>query len=230
MKNQFLEPNVSRSRTIKKLSTLSKSLDKLLNGGIETGILTNIYGDAGAGKTNICLQVACSCIKGGKKVAYIDTEGVSVERLYQIGGSELDFTKIIFFTPHTLEEQEKQVKALINIKGLGLIIVDTINTYLRLKYLEDPDGCDIPILRQLDVLHTIARKSEVPVIITGQVYMKKDFPEIKQFGGKNVEYFAKTIIKLEKIGINKRKATLMKHRSLPEGTEVEFNLTPTGVE
>ncbi|MFQ6059790.1 MAG: ATPase domain-containing protein [Thermoplasmata archaeon] len=62
-----------------------ESLDDLLEGGVESGCLTLLYGEAGSGKTNICLQLARNVARK-KKVAYIDTEGVSVERLKQICG------------------------------------------------------------------------------------------------------------------------------------------------
>jgi len=49
-----------------------------LGGGIECGSVTLLYGEAGTGKTNICLQAAFSLIeREGKKVAYVDTEGLS---------------------------------------------------------------------------------------------------------------------------------------------------------
>jgi len=60
------------------------SLDELLEGGVEAGIITEIYGEGGTGKTNICIQAAKSCVEEGKKVIYIDTEGISKERLLQV--------------------------------------------------------------------------------------------------------------------------------------------------
>lgn len=86
-----------------------KPLDELLGGGIESGSLTSLYGEAGSGKTNICLQLARNVVLSGKKVVFIDTEGVSFERLKQICSQDFDkVTKgILFFTPYSLEEQEK---------------------------------------------------------------------------------------------------------------------------
>ena len=59
-----------------RLSLNCSSLDKLIGGGLEPKIITEIYGEAGTGKTNICLQSARECAKQGKKVAFIDSEGV----------------------------------------------------------------------------------------------------------------------------------------------------------
>ena len=79
-------------------------LDDLLGGGIESGSLTSLYGEAGSGKTNICLQLTRNVVNSGKKVVFIDTEGVSFTRLEQICGEDFDtITKsILFFTPYSL--------------------------------------------------------------------------------------------------------------------------------
>lgn len=63
------------------LTTGSKELDKLLEGGIETGSLTEVFGEFRTGKTQLChtLCVACQLpldAGGGEgKAMYIDTEG-----------------------------------------------------------------------------------------------------------------------------------------------------------
>ena len=69
---------------MKRLKLECKPLDVLLEGGFEYQSITEIYGEAGTGKTNICLQAARECSLLGKKTAYIDSEGVSIERLQQI--------------------------------------------------------------------------------------------------------------------------------------------------
>ncbi len=58
--------------------------DRLLGGGIEKGSVTLFYGKAGAGKTNVCLQIARNIATRGQRVAYIDTEGLSSDRLGQV--------------------------------------------------------------------------------------------------------------------------------------------------
>jgi DNA repair protein RadB len=41
-----------------------ESLDSLLGGGFESGIITQLYGEAGTGKTNIALQLAIQAVSG----------------------------------------------------------------------------------------------------------------------------------------------------------------------
>ena len=44
-----------------KLSCGSTELDKLLEGGVETGSITEIFGEFRTGKTQICHQLAVTC-------------------------------------------------------------------------------------------------------------------------------------------------------------------------
>lgn len=63
------------------LTTGSRELDKLLGGGIETGSITEMFGEFRTGKTQICHTMAVTCqlpiAQGGGegKCLYIDTEG-----------------------------------------------------------------------------------------------------------------------------------------------------------
>ena len=49
-----------RSETIR-LTTGSKEFDKLLQGGVEAGSITELFGEFGTGKTQLCHQLAVTC-------------------------------------------------------------------------------------------------------------------------------------------------------------------------
>jgi DNA repair protein RAD51 len=67
--------------THQQLTSGSKELDKLLGGGIETGSLTEVFGEFRTGKTQLCHTLCVTCqlpldMGGGEgKAMYIDTEG-----------------------------------------------------------------------------------------------------------------------------------------------------------
>ena len=73
------------------LTTGSKDVDDLLRGGIETGSITEIFGEFRTGKTQLCHTLCVTCQlpleQGGAeaKAMYIDTEGTfRPERLVEI--------------------------------------------------------------------------------------------------------------------------------------------------
>ena len=207
------------------------SLDALLGGGLESGIITRVYGEAGSGKTNFCLQAARECVGAGKKVAYIDTEGVSVERLRQIC-VECDYQKVLrtifFFSPPSFETQEQMIGEAIATKGIGLIIVDTITMFYRLSLEKDKEGAIRSFTRQVTDLQMAAREKDLWVIIAEQVYTDKK-GVVRPFTNRDAEHMAKTIIRFDRKGIGQREATIIKHRSQPEGTKACFRISTVGL-
>ncbi len=213
-----------------------ESLDKLLHGGIDAKVITLIYGEAGSGKTNVCLQLARNVCLQNRKVIYIDTEGVSLERLEQICGDDFKniVKNILFSEPYSFNEQEKMVdKAARLAEGsanIGLIILDTATMHYRLTRTDEEKGERKSLTTQLIKLLSIARKKNIPVVLTSQVYTDIDKGTYEPLGGHALLHNAKVIIRLEKIGQNLRRAVVMKHQHLAEGRSAEFKLTGRGVE
>ena len=217
---------------MKHLSIKCKPLDDLLGGGIESKSITEIYGEAGSGKTNFCLQASRECALSGKKTAYIDSEGVSLERLNQIctgHDRKKIFTNILFFNPSALKQQEEMIKNVLKLKDLELIVLDTYNLFYRLSLEDDEKSAIRSLNRQITDLLIASIKKDIFVVITGQVYSIEN-DDVKPFSVRGVEHMAKTIIKFEKIGTGKRQATIIKHRSQPEGNKAIFTVTATGLE
>jgi DNA repair protein RadB len=215
-----------------------KPLDEMLGGGVETGIVTQLYGGSGSGKTNICIQLAVECVKSGKKVIFIDTEGFSADRFKQIAGEDAKKIAgdIIIYEPASFEQQYSaitDIEKLMNEK-IGLIILDSAALFYRLGLQDDSNEENVAIRRelvnQIGILHGMARKYGVSVVITNQVYKDIATGELCPVGGNAFEHLSKTIILLDKIGTSKRKATLRKHRSKCEGVFCEFRLTEKGAE
>ena len=215
---------------MKKLKTKCKPIDDLLNGGIEHGIVTMLYGESGTGKTNFCLQLSRECAKE-KKVIYIDSEGVSLERLRQISGDKYKkiIEKILFFKPNSFKEQEKSIENIKKINNYGLVIIDTINLYYRMELEDDKEKAMRSFLRQMGKLQLIAREKNIPVVVVEQVYTDKN-GEIKPFTHRETDHIVKTMIRLDKKDIGFRIANIIKHRSQPEGKSITFKITAEGLE
>lgn len=69
------------------LTTASTQIDELLCGGLRPGLVYSVYGEAGAGKTQLCLQLAVRAVASSTdaRVFYIDTKNdFCAERLLEI--------------------------------------------------------------------------------------------------------------------------------------------------
>ena len=216
---------------IERLPTNSP-LDKILDGGIEYGVVTNIYGPAGSGKTNVCLS-ALTSVKN-KKIIYIDTEAsFSAERLVQMTKDESVLKRLLLFEPKTWEEQLKAVKELegmVKKEHVGLVIIDSIVSLYRLE-INDQNFSEIN--RQLatvySILSKIAREHNLPVLVTNQIYIAGE--EVELTSKTIALYWSKALVELQKTDRpNHRMAIVRKHRSLPEGRSVEIKITEHGLE
>ena len=237
-------------RRTEKISAGSFDFNEWLYGGYESDIITMIAGPPGSGKTNLCILAACSQAKKRKKVIFMDTEGgFSVDRVRQIVGENYeDILKNIFLLePTSFEEQKKSFLQLLNKlkkEHVGLIVIDGMATLYRLELGEaSKSGSDNKIrelnwkvAQQMRILSEISRKQKIPVIITNQVYAdfvsEEDFRKgIKKgsnlVGGDLMKYWSKCIIEL-KLENRRRKAILLKHRSLPI-KELSFEIKEKGI-
>ncbi len=213
-----------------------RALDDLLGGGIEEGCITLLHGEAGSGKTNLCLQLARNVVRSGKKVIYIDTEGVSMDRLAQITGDDFELVakNILFSEPYSFEEQEalieKAAKIAENNPDVGLIVIDSITMHYRLTMQDEARRDErYSLTRQIAKLLKVSRTRSIPVVVTSQVYTDFDTGRYVPLGGHMLSHNAKTILRLEKTGPSRRLAVLEKHRHREEGTRAPFRITQDGI-
>jgi DNA repair protein RadB len=234
-----------------KISTGSFDLNKWLYGGYEKDVITMLAGAPGTGKTNFAILASCSQARKGNKVIFIDTEGgFSTERVKQIVGVEnIDkiLESILVLSPVNFSEQKKSFEKLLQElkkEQVGLIVVDGMAMLYRLelgdavKSKEDEKIKEVnrEVARQMRVLAEIARKKNIPVLITNQVYesfvpeeeWKKGIRgELNIVGGDLLRYWSKCIIVLDN-NKGRRIAILRKHRSLQE-KELHFDIRNKGV-
>ena len=230
-----------------KYGTGCKGFDELLGGGFESGTVTQLYGEAGSGKTNICLQMAAECAREGQSVIIIDTEGLSPERFLQIARAhknedetvEVLSERIILYQPRSFEQQTSCIKEIgtvikqkVGKSDVKLVVLDSATLFYRLE-LDDNRSIQLRRVLANQIMHLLelARQYDLIVIITNQVYTDVEDGTLRPPGGSAIEHLSKVIVQLEKVpGMQgKRRAILKKHRSMPEETACTFYITQSGV-
>jgi len=235
---------------VNKISTGSYDFNKWLYGGYEKDVITMIAGPPGCGKTNLGILALCSQARKDNKVIFVDTEGgFSSERVKQIVGDECEkvLGNILLLEPTNFEEQRKSFEKLfaqVKKGHVSLIVIDGMAMLYRLELGDAQKSGDSEnikkinreIAKQMRDLAEIARKHQIPIIITNQVYTgflsEEDWKkgverETNIVGGDLFKYWSKCIIEL-KNEKGKKKAILLKHRSLPQ-KEMSFEIRDRGV-
>ncbi|MEM4246043.1 MAG: DNA repair and recombination protein RadA [Candidatus Bathyarchaeia archaeon] len=235
---------------VQKLSTGSKALDELLDGGLETQTITEFYGEYGVGKSilshQLCVNVQLPTDKGGLEgnALFLDTEQTFrpewIVRIADHLGLDVNKTaqNIIyceaFNSDHQillLEKADKVVKE----NNVKLIVVDSLTAHFRSEYL----GREMLAERQqklnnhLHRLIRLARMFNAVAVVTNQVMSKPDAffgMGIEAVGGHILAHTSHTRLFLRRAsGGNVRIARLISSPYLPEGERL-FKITDHGIE
>ena len=230
------------------ISTGCGPVDELLGGGFERGTVTQLYGPPAAGKTNLALSAAVETAVDGGTVVYIDTEGISVDRFQQLleatvddgparapdgDGVEAVASRIVIEDALDFDEQAEAVRDAEEFaERADLIVLDSATGFYRLERTADGDEGEAlrSVTRQVTHLLSLARKHELAVVLTNQVFSDPDSDRTRGLGGNTLEHWTGTVVRLERFRGGNRRATLEKHRSRPAGESVQFRITETGLE
>jgi DNA repair protein RadA len=173
---------------IEKLSTGSNNLNKLFGGGIETGAITECFGQYGSGKTQLGHMLSVQVqLKDPEAVAvYIDTENTfRPNRIKQFAeGAGADPDKILknikvaraFNSDHQMllvDKAEELIKQGLKVK---LIVVDSLTAHFRAEFV----GRGTLAERQQKLnkhMHALAKLADMynlAIYVTNQVMAKPD--------------------------------------------------------
>ena len=179
-------------------------IDRVLNGGLHTGLFTHVFGEAAAGKTTLALQFVKNANRLDFGTIYVNSETTSpVERLEQMTTQSFSDIEagVKILVPKGFREQGALIDDLeLYLRdNTKLIIIDTLTRYYRLE-LEDKKTNYIKhreLNRQAGVLKGLARDHEVVVLVLNQV--RANFEEGADFEpvAKNIlDYWSDYTIKL----------------------------------
>jgi DNA repair protein RadA len=238
-----------KRQDMKRVTTGSENLNKLMGGGIETQAMTELIGEYGVGKTQICLSL---CVRVqlpeeqnglNGKVVYIDTEGTFIpERIFQIAESlGLDphetLNNIFLARAYNSSHQEVLTEHLFKFcpeNNVKLVVVDSMIGHFRGEYVgrENLSERQQKLNSQLHKLIRLTEAYNISVVITNQVQANPTafFGDPNKPAGGNVMAHASTHrVYLRKGGKGTRLATVIDSPYLPE-EKVRFKITEKGVE
>jgi DNA repair protein RadA len=249
--DQVLEKRNNMSR----YATGSQSFDKLLNGGFETQSITEIAGEYGSGKSQICQTLCAAAIallederlnvtdnRAPGSIIFIDTENsFRANRVHQIAEQKNldpgDILKRIYhcdvYTSEQLEVLIDDLPKFIEQYNCKLVIIDSIISLHRAEFSgrgtlaerQQKLGKMINKLRRYADIYNIA------VVITNQVVSYPDdsgFDYMKAAGGNIVAHGSTYRIFLRKSGKN-RIATMFDSPSQPY-QNVKFSISDSGIQ
>jgi len=236
--------------SLPRVTTGVKSIDELLGGGLEPRVIYEFAGEFGAGKTQICHQLAVTVQlpkdKGGVsgKVFYLDSEGTfSPERIESIAkrfnmDPELALENILNIeainVDHQIECLRTEVIEAIEESGVKLVIVDSLISHFRAEYT----GRDQLALRQqrlnyfIDWLLRIARVYDIYVVVTNQVLEIPVAWKAGQkipAGGNIVAHGMTHRLMIEVKDKTKRRIRVIDSPKLPFGAEAYFEIYEGGI-
>ena len=216
------------------VSTGCRPLDELLGGGLERGTVTQLYGPPAAGKTNVALSAAVETAAAGGTAVFVDTEGLSIERFRQLAdarGDEGLTSRIVVSAAHDFGEQREAVQDVADFADRAdLVVVDSVTGFYRLERTGEENGEALrDVARQVTHMLGLARKYDLAVVVTNQVYTDPDSSQDRPLGGHTLAHWTGVIVRLERFRGGMRRATLEKHGSRPAGVSARFEITGTGL-
>ncbi|MDH3341931.1 MAG: recombinase RecA [Nitrosopumilus sp.] len=157
------------------LSTGLQKLDEFLSGGIPNGLIVDIFGGNGVGKTQLLLQLCINSIKNGGNVLYLDTTGgFRPERILEIqkqSGIEFNFLEKI--TVSRIRNTSEQIKSINNFtnNSFSLIVIDNITDLFSYEYKNDESIFEKNSLfmKYMNQLSRFAITNKIPIVITNMI-------------------------------------------------------------
>ncbi|AFZ74856.1 AAA family ATPase [Natronobacterium gregoryi] len=148
-------------------------------------------------------------------------------------GVETTASRIVVEDAVDFEEQAEAVRdAEAFAERADLIVLDSATGFYRLERTDDGDEGEAlrQVARQVTHLLSLARKHDLAVVLTNQVFADPDADRTRALGGNTLEHWTGIVVRLERFRGGNRRATLEKHRSKPAGESVQFRITDSGLE
>jgi len=204
-------------------------IDNFFSGGIPDGILIDIFGASGTGKSQLVLQTAVHTVSSGKPVLFQDTTGeFRPERMLEmITTNNLEPGTLDSIAVSRITNVSEQMNSLSKIEpeNFSCLIIDNISDLFSFEYSNERHFVEKNklFLKYMKSLSSLSVRNGLTVLLTNAV---------RDSGGKQIESFEKIVdlfthvkIKLENDG-GKRRCTCY---SAFDQETFGFEMTPSGI-
>lgn len=236
-------------KKVDKITTGSKNLDTLLGGGIETGAITEMFGEYGSGKSQLAHQLAVNVQlpreKGGLegKAIFVDTENTfRPERIIEMATAlGLEPEKVLenIYVIKVMNSSQQilaneQIKNLLaEDPNIRLLIIDSLTSHFRFEYVGRGALAERQqkLAQYLKELHEFSQLFNIAIYVTNQVQTRPDIffgDPTRPVGGHVLAHSSTYRIYLRRAKGNKRIARVVDAPNLPE-SETTFKITREGI-
>lgn len=228
---------------LRKVPTGCKSIDRILSGGLHSGSVSLLYGEAETGKTSLAIQCAANCAESGYKTLFVDCDGTfSAQRFSQISknifkNSSRFSQLILLIKPTSFSEQKAVIDKLSDFLkvNVGLIVIDSVTSLYQNEIAKDSEQAfeiNRELNRELAVLAQVAKAQGICILVTSQ--MKSSPSEllnsIEPVATRVLNYWANTIMSTH-LSTAPHLIELKFHKILGKNQELfcQYKISGTGI-
>ena len=130
-------------------------------------MVTDIYGESGSGKSQLCFTLCSNCAGDGGTAIFVDAAGTfRPERIFEISGSPGALEKIMFVRALNTIDQTNAVRKILD-TGPRLVLVDTLTSLFSAEY--SGPARHLAVMKHMHELALAAINAGCAVVITNMV-------------------------------------------------------------
>lgn len=207
-----------------------ETLDKVLNGGIRNGLVVDIFGANGTGKTQLCQQISINHLENGGNVIFQDTTGeFRPERMLQLlKGKNLHDSLLDNVSVSRITDTSNQIESLskIDVNSKSIVIIDSLTDLFSFEFTNEKLFLEKTnrFMNYLSKLSSLAIEKEIPIVVTNM---------IRNVNGSSIENMANAtnLFTHFKIYLSRKKPYFWGTISWPFGTsDFQYEINSNGLE
>lgn len=200
--------------------------------------ISEVYGPEASGKTTLALSAIVAVQKAGGKTMFLDFENALDHNYARSIGVDFDTSKLLYYTPTTLEEGLKMVYVAVK-TGFDLVVIDSVAAMVPegelTKGIDDPakiGALAAAMSRNLPRLVQWLKGSNTAIVLLNQLraIISKGGPGAETentAGGKAVKFYASLRLKITRIRsdyVEKKHPITLKKVRQPIGNLVQAKI------